>query len=330
MKSLLFLVSAVIGFSVQADVIYLRNGDRISGEIKEIWDDKVSIEPEYSDEFDIDLEDIASIATDGAFDIELFNGIEGDYTLVRSEIDGEVTLKEGEEEITLVLTDIKHLEELEDFFEWDASMSLNQTLSKGDTNSLLAVLNADLELKFGDHRTTYDLSTVRERLNGEFVKNSDRLDASYNFIFSDPWYVAMNLTTERDPIARLKRRTSLNPALGYDIFDNPGQSLSIELGVGFQNEIIDGREEEGALIDWRLRWERHFLNGDLELFHNQNIYQNLDGRENLVLYTETGLRYEITDDIFLNVQLNYETDSKPAKGTRGDNTTFVVGAGIDF
>ena len=84
------------------------------------------------------------------------------------------------------------------------------------------------------------------------------------------------------------------------------------------------------MIDWRLRWERHFLNGDLELFHNQNIYQNLGGRENLVLYTETGLRYEITDDIFLNVQLNYETDSKPAEGTRGDNTTFVVGAGIDF
>ncbi len=47
-----------------------------------------------------------------------------------------------------------------------------------------------------------------------------------------------------------------------------------------------------------------------------------------MIYTETGMRYEITDDIFLNVQINWETDSKPAAGTSADDTTFVVGAGI--
>ena len=330
MKVALLLVSVLISVSAQADIVYMKNGDRISGELKEVWDDKITIEPDYTDEFDIDLEDVQSLETDGPFDIELFDEREGEFTLIRSELDGQVTLRGFGEDRTLALTDIKHIEEIEDYFEWDARLDLNSTLSRGDTESWLGVLNAELELKRGDHRTDYDLAMAREEVGNDRVKDSDRLDVSYNFLFSDPWYFAMNITAERDPVARLHRRTSVNPALGYDIFDNPGQQLSVEFGAGFNTEIIADVEQEGTVLDWRLKWERDILNGDIELFHNQNIYKNLDGRENIVIYTETGMRYEITDDIFLNMQLNFKRDSEPASGTRTDDSTFVIGAGIDF
>jgi hypothetical protein len=37
--------------AANADVLVLKNGDRITGEISRIWDSEVTIEPEYSDEF---------------------------------------------------------------------------------------------------------------------------------------------------------------------------------------------------------------------------------------------------------------------------------------
>jgi putative salt-induced outer membrane protein YdiY len=332
-KSLIAVLSLfplIVATAAHADVVYLKNGDRVTGEIKEIWDEKISIEPIYADEFDIDLEDVASVSTDGVFDIELYNDIEGEYTLVQSELPGQVILREGEGEISLALIDLKRVEEVEEFFEWDAKMDLNQTLSRGDTDSFTGNLNADLELKWGDHRTDYVLSVIREEIDGAPVKDIKRFNAGYNFIFSDPWYLAIDANIERDPIALLDRRVSINPGVGYDIYDNPGQLLQVQLGAGWQNEIIDDVEEEGTVIDWRLTWERDFFDGDFEMFHKQNIYKNLAGRENLVINTQTGFRYEITDDIYINTQLNYDTDSNPAEDTSGENINLVFGAGLKF
>ena len=59
-----------------AGVLVLKNGDRITGEITAICDDEITIEPTYSDEFDVDLDIVAYIESDREFDIELSDGRE--------------------------------------------------------------------------------------------------------------------------------------------------------------------------------------------------------------------------------------------------------------
>ena len=54
--------------AAQADVIHLKNGDRITGTIKRIWDDEITIEPEYSDEFNVDLPLVDRIESDRDFE----------------------------------------------------------------------------------------------------------------------------------------------------------------------------------------------------------------------------------------------------------------------
>jgi len=70
--AILILVSA----AVNADILYLKSGDRITGEIKRIWDDEVMIEPEYSDEFAVDLPLVERIESDREFEIEMPDGTE--------------------------------------------------------------------------------------------------------------------------------------------------------------------------------------------------------------------------------------------------------------
>jgi putative salt-induced outer membrane protein YdiY len=325
-------IFCLLFFSIHsfADVIYLKNGDRITGEIKEIWDESVSIEPSYSDEFDVDLDDIASMETEKPFDIELYNGKKGDYKIVKSDNEGEIILKADDEEIILTLADMKRVEEIEEYYEWDARLDMSQSLSRGNTDSFTANINGNLEMKWGDHRTIYNLSTIREELDGSKVKEKDRVNASYNWFFNDPWFFAVNLNVERDPIVFLDSRVSVNPAVGYDIFDDPDLFLSIQAGGGYQSEEIDGVTETGSLLDWRLRYSQDFFNGDFELFHNHQIYKNLSGRENLVFISITGVRYDITDDIYINAQLNYDTDSAPSDNTKSDDLTILFGAGIEF
>ena len=67
MIALTFLCSAL---SARADIVTLSNGDRITGEIKRVWDGELFIETEYADEFAIDLDAVAQIESDRDFEIE--------------------------------------------------------------------------------------------------------------------------------------------------------------------------------------------------------------------------------------------------------------------
>jgi hypothetical protein len=52
------------------DVLFLKNGDQITGTIKRIWDQEITIEPEYADEFQVDLPMVERIESDRDFEIE--------------------------------------------------------------------------------------------------------------------------------------------------------------------------------------------------------------------------------------------------------------------
>jgi putative salt-induced outer membrane protein YdiY len=329
MRLTVLLLMALSG-TVSADTIHLKNGDQITGEIIALWDDEVRIEPTYSDEFGIDMSEVVSIETDNELDIEFEDGREGDYSFAGANEHGIAVLKSEEEEILVSYDEIRKVVEIEEFFEWKSNIDLNQSVSRGNTDSDAANINGSLTLKWGDHRTIFDLSTARENNEGSKIKEYDRLNATYNWTFSGPWFVGANASIERDPIALLDHRASLNPAIGYDIWDDPGRTFNVQLGAGYQSEKIENQTETGGVVDWRLRYSQDLIGGDLEFFHNHQIYKSLSGRENMAFISITGLRYEITDDIYLNVQLNYDHDSEPAEDTEAKNLTYVFGAGLKF
>jgi len=53
--SFVFLLYPLMAQAKAVDVLVMKNGDRITGEITQIWDAEVTIEPEYSDEFKVDV-----------------------------------------------------------------------------------------------------------------------------------------------------------------------------------------------------------------------------------------------------------------------------------
>ncbi len=75
----LLVVSFVVwgGVATQsgyADQLILKNGDRITGQVKRIWDEEVFIEPDYTDEFAVEIDAVAYIDADRDFEIELADG----------------------------------------------------------------------------------------------------------------------------------------------------------------------------------------------------------------------------------------------------------------
>ena len=321
----------MLGISLTSfsDVVFLENGDRISGEIKQIWGNILIIEPEYSDPIEIDRDIVVGIESDNMLAIELDGFRETPYFISRSSEEGRAILNSEEAKSDVSLNSIKRAEEIKDF-DWNINFDLGSTLSRGNTDSQTTNLQWDGNLVIKDHRIKSDLFISREEVDGEETKAKDRINLGYNYFFVDQWFFAVNLAAERDPIALLNSRYSLSPAIGYDFLDDPDRYLHVQLGAGYSSERSNNLTSTSTTIDWKLNFYWELLSGDLQFFHDQNLLKNLEGRKNFVFYSQTGFRYEINEDIYLNLQANYDYDSEPAGNAKEDDLTFIIGAGINF
>ena len=264
--------------SAHADVLVLKNGDRITGDVKRIWDGEVSIEPEYADEFDVDLEVVDYIESDRDFDIELDDGREATVKLPGANSENEQLISLGDESMTIALEDILELDEPTKDFDWESHIDFSANASSGNTNTFNGQLRGDSTIEIPDHRHRVDLSKFRETTGEGALKTTTKdqtlLTYNYNWLFRDPWYLAAKVSHERDPILQLDSRLIASAGLGRDIFNTPRRFLSIQLGAGGQSEDAGGMSEDTTVATWGLRYEQGLFSGDLDIFHSHSMTHN--------------------------------------------------------
>jgi hypothetical protein len=170
----------------------------------------------------------------------------------------------------------------------------------------------------------------RESQQGVSIKEQDLFKYNYNWLFRDPWFFGLSGSYERDPIRDLSGRLIGAASFGRDIWDRPHKVLNFQLGLGYQNENIGGVTDNSAVAIWALRFSYDLFRNDLETFHNHSITTNLSGRDNTVLKTSTGLRYEITDLLYANLSVDYDYETDPADVASKSDLTFLWGIGAEF
>lgn len=320
------LAALLISSVSAADVLHMRNGDRITGEVKRIWDDELSIDPEYGDEFTVDLDQVLHIESDREFEVELRD---------HSEITGRFEFSDDEQ--TLVTDDgrrlplppmsIEELEEPEDFFDWNVRSDVSMNISRGNTETDALLWQGSGFVKFGDHRHALDLRY--DRLDQESARTKDQQNALYiySWFFSDNWFFATGMGYERDPIRGLSSRLTPGAGFGYQFFDDANRLLEVSLAAVEARERIGGESNTSTSARWQLSFRRD-LSNDLEFFHDHTVLSFISGRDNLVADTETGFRWEIWSDVYFNAQLNWNWESDPAPGNQSEDLTYALGFGL--
>jgi putative salt-induced outer membrane protein YdiY len=316
--------------AAQADVLVLTNGDRITGEITRIWDKEVTIEPEYSDEFDVDLTSIEYIETERKFEIDLTDGRTLIASFAGADSDGNQLINYDGESVSMPLTELFELEEIQDDFEWESNVAVSANLNKGNTDTANGQIRADTMVRFNDHRHAGEVTFAREELANVSTKEQDIFRYNYNFLFKDPWFLAASLTLERDPIIELDSRVIVSAGIGRDVWSTPRRTLNIQLGAGFQQEEISKNTTDSAVATWTLRYRQDFFGEDVELFHNQNITSNITGRTNTSYRTSTGLSYEITDLLSTNISLDFDYETHPADVAENEDIAILFGLVAEF
>jgi putative salt-induced outer membrane protein YdiY len=332
----IFLLCPLMAQAKAVDVIVMKNGDRITGEISRIWDEEVTIEPEYSDEFNVDVPAVAYIESEREFEIDLADGRELVVTFPGADAEGNQIIKTGSGTEILPLSNMLELDEPEDYYDWESFVDLSGDLKKGNTDSRNTKLRADTTLKLGDHRHIGEITLFREEatdittLASVTTKDQTLVNYNYNWLFNDPWFFSALTTFERDPIIQLHSRVTASAGIGLDIWNTADRSLNVQLGVGVRDEEIGDESETSSVATWVLRYSQDFFSDDLTLFHNQSIIPTISGRTNTSYRTSTGLRYEITDLLYANISLDYDYETEPVDEAKNEDLVLLFGLGLEF
>jgi putative salt-induced outer membrane protein YdiY len=244
--------------------------------------------------------------------------------------DGNQLLVIDGESIAVPLGKLREVDEPDDYYDWEMLIDYSLSVSDGNTDSLNSRLSGEGLFKLGDHRHIGKVTQIREEQDSATTKDQTLLTYTYNWLFDDPWFFAANAQAERDPIRELRRRVTVSAGIGRDIWNDPRRFLNVQLGAGFSDEEIGLEKETSTVAAWLLRFRHEFFSDDFEVFHNHSIVETIDGRDNTIIKTTTGFRYEITDLLYMNVSLDWDHESQPAGAAEKTDTTFVIGAGLEF
>ena len=329
-RELLSIVCLFLCLGAQADVLVLKNGDRITGEITRIWDAEISIEPEYSDEFKVEMSAVSHIESARQFEIELDDGRSMVAELSGIDADGNQIVTTDDETVGVPLAQLFELDEPEKEFDWESHVEMSANINKGNTDTANTKVRADTTVKFNDHRHIGEITFFREELANVTTQEQDLFKYSYNWLFTDPWFLSANLSFERDPIIDLQSRVIISTGMGRDIWDTPRRTLNVQLGAGYQTEEISFATTDSAVATWALRYRQDFFSDDVELFHNHSITSNVSGRTNTSYKTSTGLSYEITDLLTTSLSLDVDYETDPVDGAENEDIALLFGLGLEF
>jgi len=324
-----FLNAVSTAAHAASDVVVLKNGDRITGEIHQIWDGEIEIEPSYANEIFVDIAEVAYFSSDRTFEIELSDHVrfEGRF---ETDASGAMTLVSERGRQTIAPLEVEELEELSEDFDWELRSDLSFSASEGNSETSDLTWQNYGRIEQGDHRHELDLSLDRATRDGDATQERTRASYQYSWFMSDRWFLSGGVGFERDPVRELDYRILPGAGVGYQFFDDADRLFEISVSAVGVSEKLGGVTEESGAGRWLARYRRQMLDGDLEFFHDQSVFAYVVGRNNTAIETSTGIRWDVWADIYLNMQFDWDYESNPAAGAENEDRRYIIGLGVEL
>lgn len=118
--------------------------------------------------------------------------------------------------------------------------------------------------------------------------------------------------------------------MGYQFFDTPSRSLSLEIGPSYINENFNLAEDDSFLGSrWAINYEQRIWNG-LSFFHFNDGLLGLEESGQLTIRSRTGLRMSVTERVIARLQTTLNWDNNPPPDTASTDVEHALTIGYRF
>jgi putative salt-induced outer membrane protein YdiY len=298
------------------DVIVLKNGDRVTGEIQSLAYGRLAVETDSMGTVQIEWPDVVSIESPQGFMLEDVEGnlLYGSFR--RSTEAGQLAIA-GDGQITrqVGIPTIARLSQSEE--RWldrvHGSFSLGFDYTK---SSDITVLSGSFNTNYRGPKSSWnfnvDVNSTRDPVQGTIDRDSIRY--GYRWLQPGRRFWAGVTSLERNEQTGIEARALVGGGYGKFFFQSASHEVAVLAGLGAIREWATGDADdqtslEGILgVDWRIF---DFATPKTNLTARAVIYPGLTESGRYRTDSSVSLRREIVSDFFLDLSVYHTYDSDP-------------------
>jgi putative salt-induced outer membrane protein len=212
---------------------------------------------------------------------------------------------------------------------WQSSISAGLTLTRGNSHTLLYQGDFLTEKKTPKNEFTLGVGGAYGSQDSKDNVNNYHASGQWNHLFTEKLYDYVRADAQRDVIADLDYRFNIGPGVGYYLIKQTNTSLTVETGVGYQNEHLGGDYNSFATLRLAERFE-HKFDGHARLWQNVELLPQADRLENYGVNFEIGLETPIIRTLSLKTCFDDTYASQPAAGRQKNDAKIVAGIAYKF
>ncbi len=309
-------------FGAKTDIVVLRNGDRITGEIKELKFGKLKYSTDDAGTIFIEWDNIDQVYSSNNFELVTVSGTKyfGSISFVESRILGVISPAGS---IKLRLFDIATIIPIKSGF-WrkiDGNISLGFNFTKA---SELAQGNAELNLYYNTYNLNHKLNFTSLVTVQKDNENAIRQDALYNVtkLLDNKWFWQSGVNWQQNSELGILSRSSIYSQYGRFLLASSRMNLRLNAGMLLNSETSFENETKGNVeASFAVSYDFFSYNTpELTISAYYMVFPSLSINGRIRQDMSTEIKWKIVSDFTFSFKVYFNADSKPitAKAAKED------------
>jgi putative salt-induced outer membrane protein YdiY len=345
--------------TLTADVLQLKNGDRVSGKIVTSDDKEITIKTDFAGEIKVKREMVTSVATDEPLIVTLPDGskVQGKVSTAGEQV---TVAPAAAAPATAKLSEVKSIRDEPsqkaweraqerithpgwgDF--WAGSLGFNFAGASGNAQTQAFGTGFDASRETGRDKTAlyfkqiYATQSTTEPTGATANRMSG--GARYDYNIGPKFFVFGTADFDYDKFLDLDLRSVLGGGLGYHIIKNPRHTWDFNLGFVWNREKFDTSNQTippipGASLvrnsaELLLGENSEHKLGRLTLFQRLSVFPNLSDPGEFRLAFDTGATMPLFKFLEWQLAINDRYLSNPPLGKKKNDLLYTTGIRVSF
>lgn len=335
MRYLLFfaaIYTSIFSVIAQADTVWLKNGDRLTGRIVLLDAGKLLLNTDYAGTITLNIKKVATLKSEQPLLVKLDTFTTEKSKALRPAPEGRVTLVNGDKPKTLALADIKQLmvpRPLIEDLRWKGNVSLSADYKRKENKSNDYSLDLSSELRHGSWRHALDSDYDYETKNGAKHSESFKTDYALDHFITERWFWKNKAKYTNDHSEDVRRQYLYGTGPGFQFWDNELGALALS-GLLNHNKIQFSSGPSKRFSSGTFSWNyNRFLAGKtFEIYSKGEIGAPFMNDIDYIIDSEAGLRFKVSSWAALTLKAELEKMSS-IHGNLNDRR-YTIGIGVGW
>jgi hypothetical protein len=309
------------------DTIYMRNGDRITGELKKFEYGLLDLSTDAMKTISIEFDRINSIHSSKFFEIRMKSGDKFFGHLQKSDILSTVNIISINDTLPKRLWDIILIVPIKRTFiqKIDGSLDLGLSYTKA-SDVFQYSLNFNLTHRTNFYSTRFELESILTD-DGEKKTNNSTLGLDVTHYLPNKWFTSIIAQGQQNTELNLDYRLQTGYGVGYDIARTNFIRFYALGGLLVNQEhtidIDETSQNIEALVRLNFKWFQ-YRHPKIDVTNRINLYPSITSFGRVRMEYNLSSKFEIVKDLFLNLQLYDYYDSQTSDGSKANNDWGII------